>query len=338
MKPRMVCFGELLLRLTAPDHELLLQSPRFLAGIGGAEANVGVSLARFGHAVSMVSIVPDNALGEAAICELRRYGVATDGIQKRPGRMGLYFLSVGAGHRASEILYDRADSAFALAPSDAIDWNRELTGARWLHISGITPALGPEAAVSAVRAAQAAQDRGVLVSFDCNYRAKLWERWNGDPAASLRALAERAQLIFADDRALALILGQDLSRVPQEDRFRRAVDQAFAAFPRAQRIATTVRIQHSADNQELSALLASRNRLFTTRVYSLGKIVDRIGSGDAFAAGILHGIESGLDDQATLDFALAAACLKHSVPGDFNLVTKADVYNVLAGKGFDVRR
>jgi 2-dehydro-3-deoxygluconokinase len=333
-----VCFGELLLRLSAPGREQLLQSQQFRTFIGGAEANVAVSLALFGHDASMVSVVPDSSLGEACIGELRRYGVRTQGIRKAAGRLGLYFLATGAGHRASEIVYDRADSAFARAPVDLIDWERELTQANWLHVSGITPALGLAASSAALRAVRAARERGMFVSFDCNYRAKLWEAWGGNPVTGLRQLAELAQLIFADDRALALMLGQDFSRVPAPDRFRHACEQAFAAFPLAQRIAATVRTQYDVDHHDMSAVMVSRNRTFTTRVYSLTSIVDRIGSGDAFAAGVLHGIESGMDDQATLDFALAAACLKHSVPGDFNLVSAADVRNLVADKGFDVRR
>jgi 2-dehydro-3-deoxygluconokinase len=333
-----VCFGELLLRLSAPGREQLLQSQQFRAFVGGAEANVAVSLALFGHDASMVSVVPDSSLGEACIGELRRYGVRTEGIRKAPGRLGLYFLATGAGHRASEVLYDRADSAFALAAPELIDWERELTQANWLHISGITPALGLRASTAALRAARAARERGMFVSFDCNYRAKLWEAWGGDAAAGMRQLAELAHLIFAEDRALGLMLGEDFARVPEPDRFRHACDHAFAAFPLTQRIAATVRSQFDVDHHELSAVMASRNRMLTTRVYSLTSIVDRIGSGDAFAAGVLHGIETGMDDQATLDFALAAACLKHSVPGDFNLVSAADVRNLVADQGFDVRR
>src|ERR1700761_7761131 len=174
------CFGEILLRLCAPQSELLLQSRGFAADVGGAEANVAVALARWGHAASVVSVLPDNALGRAAAGELRRHGVTTDALQFRPGRMGLYFLAVGAGHRPSEVLYDRENSAFALAPPELIDWGAVLTGMSWLHLSGITPAVGSQAAEAALRAVAAARSQGVAISFDCNYRSKLWERWKGE--------------------------------------------------------------------------------------------------------------------------------------------------------------
>ena len=333
-----VCFGELLLRLNAPGRELLLQSQRLQVHVGGAEANVAVSLACFGHAASMVSVVPDSPLGAACVGELRRHGVRTDHVRVGEGRLGLYFMASGAGHRPSEIVYDRADSAFALGAGDGIDWNEALAGAEWLHISGITPALGARAAEAALRAARAARDRGLSVSFDCNYRAKLWEAWRGDPARILHELADQSDLVFADERAIALILGLKLPELPPADRFRHAAEQAFGAFASLQRLATTVRVEHSVDHHELSAMLMSRERFTVTRTYAVDAIVDRIGTGDAFAAGILHGCLTGLDDQAALDFALAAACLKHSIPGDFNLASAAQVEELLAGRGFAVRR
>jgi 2-dehydro-3-deoxygluconokinase len=332
------CFGELLLRLSAPNNELLLQSGSLAAHIGGAEANVAVSLSHFGHATRMVSVVPDNALGKACIGELRRQGVRTDAIQTGEGRMGLYFLTVGAGLRPSEVLYDRADSAFALAAADAVDWNPILAHVSWLHVSGITPALGPNAAAAALRAARAARAQGQFVSFDCNYRAKLWQRWQGNGRAILRELMAEADLVFAEERDMALILGRDYQALPATERFQASAQDALATFPNLKRVAATVRTQRSVDDHDLAAKLMTREGLVTTRTYSIGRIIDRIGSGDAFAAGVLHGIETGLGDQATLDFALAAACLKHSIPGDFNLSTLADVHNLLQDSGFTVRR
>jgi 2-dehydro-3-deoxygluconokinase len=343
------CFGELLLRLSAPGNELLLQSASLDVHIGGAEANVAVSLAQFGHTTHVVSVVPDNPLGKACIGELRRHGVHTEAIHTRRGRMGLYFLTIGAGHRPSEVLYDRADSAFALAPADLFDWQKILAGVSWLHVSGVTPALGPGAAESALRAVRAAREQGRSVSFDCNYRAKLWERWQGDARTILRDMVAESDLLFAEERDMALILGRDYHDRPSQERFQAAAAETLAAFPRLQRIATTVRTQRSVDHHDLAAKLMTRNPpgthnglvaggLQTTRTYSIGRIVDRIGSGDAFAAGVLHGLETGLDDQASLDFGLAAACLKHSIPGDFNLIGVADVHNLLHETGFAVRR
>jgi 2-dehydro-3-deoxygluconokinase len=286
----------------------------------------------------MVSVLPDNSLGRAGLGELRRYGVGTEAIQVGPGRMGLYFLTVGAGHRPSEVLYDRADSAFALAAPDLIDWNSVLVGASWLHVSGVTPAVGPRAAEAALRALRMARACGLCVSFDCNYRAKLWERWQGDARKILSELIEQADLLFAEERDMALILGRDFGQIPAHDRFRAAGTEALSVFPRLQRIATTVRVQRSVDDHDLSGVLMSRTGLCTTRTYSIGRIIDRIGSGDAFAAGILHGMRTGLDEQGSLDFGVAAACLKHSIPGDFNLVSAAEVQNLLRDTGFTVRR
>jgi 2-dehydro-3-deoxygluconokinase len=333
-----VCFGELLLRLNAPGRELLFQSPRLDVYVGGAEANVAVSLAQLGHTASVVSVVSDSSLGTHCISELRRFGVRTDHIQAVPGRLGVYFMSSGAGHRPSEIVYDRAGSAFAVHAGDVIDWNQAMSGATWLHLSGITPALGANCADTSLRVASKARERGLSVSFDCNYRAKLWETWCGDAAHILRGLADQADLLFADERAIALILGLTLPDLAPSDRFQHAANRAFDAFPRLQRLTTTVRVEHSVDHHELSALQVTRQGFTKTRSYSLDAIVDRIGTGDAFAAGILHGCLAGLDEQATLDFALAAACLKHSIPGDFNRVSVAQVNELLAGRGFAVRR
>ena len=170
ISPRVVCFGELLLRLGAPGNQLLLQSPTLDVHAGGAEANVGVSLAHFGHDVAMISVVADNPLGAAVAGELRRHGVDTSRVRRSDGRMGLYFLTTGAGHRPSEVVYDRADSAFASARADSYDWPALLQGAQWLHLSGVSPALGMEAAQATLAAARAANERGIKVSFDGNFR------------------------------------------------------------------------------------------------------------------------------------------------------------------------
>jgi len=340
MKQRVVCFGELLLRMTAPARERLLQSPRLEVYVGGAEANVAVSLAQLGHSASMVSVVPATPLGHACTGELRRYGVETnDVVLTTTGRVGLYFLSVGAGHRPSEVLYDRADSAFALAEPGLIDWEHALAGAQWFHVSGITAALGPKSAEAALRAVRAARAKGLSVSFDCNYRAKLWEAWDGDGPAILRQLLDEADLLFGDDRDIALILGAKAAEgADGESRFRFAAEHAFKTFKHLKRITATQRVQHSVDHHEISGLMMSREKLTSTRAYSLTPIVDRIGGGDAFAAGVLHGLLTGMDDQATLDFAVAAAVLKHSIHGDFNLVDVAEIQNLVADKGFAVKR
>lgn len=339
MTSRIVCFGELLLRLGAPGHERLLQSPRLEVCVGGTEANVAVSLARFGHHSVQVSVLPEGPLGEAAAAELRRYGVDTGALRTGPGRMGLYFLATGAVQRPSEVLYDRAGSAFALADPAGYDWPRLLDGARWLHLSGVSPALGARAAQATLDAARAARALGVQVSFDGNFRAKLWESWGGDAPALLRQLMAEADLLFADHRDVALVLGASFDQTDAGARVDAAAAAAFAAFPRLQRLATTLRTQHSVDHHGLSARLLHRDgALHTAGPYDLPGIVDRIGGGDAFAAGVLHGMLSGQADNEALAFGLAAACLKHAQPGDFHLSDAAEVTALVQQAGLDVRR
>lgn len=341
-KGRIVCFGELLLRLAAPGRERLLQTPRFEVQIGGAEANVAVSLARLGHVTAMAGAVADNPLGDAALGELRRHGVDVEGVLRREGRMGLYFLATGAGLRPSEVLYDRAGSTFALTGTSEYDWPRLLAGAALLHVSGVTPALGQATADAALAAARAARAAGALVSFDGNYRPKLWAAWDGDPRTILRELIAEADLAFADHRDIAVVLGKEDGSVDHSEpgaRFAAAAARAFAAFPRLRRIATTVRHQHNVDDHSMSALMATRDgALHFTPTHALHGIVDRIGAGDAFAAGVLHGILSGMADADSLHFGLAAACLKHSIPGDFNLADRDDVLALMRNERLDVKR
>lgn len=329
---RFICFGEILIRLSAPGRELLLQTPRLETHAGGAEANVAVSLVRFGHEASVVSVVPDNALAQGAVAELRRWSVDTRAIAFGPGRMGLYFLTPGAGQRPSEVLYDRAHSAFALAAADAIDWSAALKGADWLHVSGVTPAVSVSAAEAAVRAVKAARAAGVKVSYDANFRAKLWEACGGDPKPVLDALFGEADIAFAEARDIALVTGDRPGDSAQ------AAHIAFARWPRLQRIACTERRIVSANHHELSAHMHTRSGNFSAKARAVTGIVDRIGGGDAFAAGLLHGLATDMGDRAMLDFALAAACLKHYIPGDFNLSTVADVNFYLSESGADVRR
>jgi 2-dehydro-3-deoxygluconokinase len=339
MQKTIVCFGELLLRLSAPGRQFLLQSPQLEVHIGGAEANVAVSLARFGHPVRMLSAVPGNPLGEAAVGELRRHGVDTGAVVVGPGRMGLYFLVPGAIHRPSEVLYDRAESTFARTSVDAYDGQASFVGAHWLHLSGVTPALGEQAAGAAIELARRARAAGLSVSFDGNFRGKLWEAWGGDAAHWLRLLIEQADVVFADQRDMEVVLGTRFAADATQERFAAAARAAFAAFPRLQRLSATVRVQHNVDHHALSGLLATRaGALHATPSYEITPIVDRIGAGDAFAAGVLHGLLVGMDDPDSLHFGLGAACLKHSVPGDFNLVSAADVAAFVGRGSFDVRR
>jgi 2-dehydro-3-deoxygluconokinase len=334
---KVVCFGEVLLRISAPGKELLLQSPSFAAHTGGAETNVAVGLARFGDRAAVVSVLPDNPIGHACAGEVRRHGVDASGITFRDGRMGLYFLTHGAGHRPAEVLYDRARSAFAVAPPDLIDWKAALAGAAWLHVSGITPAVSAEGAQAALRAVKAARDAGVSISYDCNFRARLWAERTQQAPALLRELCTYATLIFGDDRDIAFMLDFKSPGTPAERR-RLAAQKAFETFGSLKGIAYTERTQLAVDVQQLSGTLHDRNSTYTTKPYPLHGIVDRIGAGDAYAAGILHGLLNGMPAQDTVEFGTASAVLKHSIPGDFNLVSVADVQHLLSEVQTDVRR
>ena len=333
---KFLAFGEIMLRLSPPGRELLLQTPRFDVWVAGAEANVATALARLGHDVAFASAVPDNDLGDSAISTLRGHGIDTSGIQKRGERMGLYFVTSGAGMRATEVVYDRAYSSFAETPADAWDWDTLLKGVDRLHLSGITPALGPVSAESALAAARAASERGIAVSFDGNWRGKLWARWDGNPRAILSELVGHADLMFGNHRDISLLLDRDFSH-DGEDRRREAAEAAFAVFPKLATIASTARHVEDADRHRLSARIDTRTGHVQTGEVTLAGIVDRIGAGDAFAAGVLHALRSGGSSEDAARTGLALAALKHSLPGDASLFRQADIHAYLAG-GLDVRR
>ncbi|WDS35204.1 sugar kinase [Pseudoxanthomonas sp.] len=333
------CYGELLLRLGAPGRQRLLQSPVLDVHIGGAEANVAVSLSQWGHAVRMIGRVSANALGDAASGELRRHGVDTSRVEAAAGRMGLYFLTTGALQRPSEVIYDRADSAFARGTPADYDWPALLDGAGWLHLSGVTPALGAAVAQTAIDAARTARRLGLGVSFDGNFRPQLWQAWQGNAPGILRQLMEQATVLFADHRDIAVVLGLSFDQAETTERNRAAASAAFEAFPGLRHMACTLRQTYSVDHQGLGAMLFNRNgEVHLAPERTLSAVVDRIGGGDAFAAGILHGLFSQLPDAETLGFGLAAGCLKHSIEGDFNRVSQAEVHALMGEDRLDVRR
>ncbi len=339
MSNRTVFFGELLIRLAAPARELLLQSPRLDLHIGGAEANVAVGLAHLGHETAVVSTVPDNALGRGAVSAIRAHGVDCRAVRLvGSGRMGLYFLAPGAGLRASEIIYDRADSSFANAKTDAYQWDSLLANAGRLHLSGITPALGPVSAQAALDAAKAAQRLGIAVSFDGNYRAKLWESWASDPKTVLRELIGYADILFGNHRDISLVLGEQFSG-DGADRQRQAAQAAFASFPKLKLIASTSRHMVDADCHRICARIDAPTQFAQTEDMLVSGIVDRIGAGDAFAAGVLHALAGSGDGDlmAMARTGLALTCLKHSLPGDASLFDQKDIDAFNSGE-FDVRR
>lgn len=333
---RLVFFGELLIRLTAPGNELLMQSPSLDLHVGGAEANVAIGLAHLGHDCAMVGKVPSNALGRGAVAAVRGAGVDCTAVSTGPGRMGLYFLSVGAGLRSSEIVYDRAGSSFASSGAGDYDWDALLAGAGLLHLSGITPALGPRPAEAALSAARSAKRLGVPVSFDGNYRAMLWEAWDSDPRAILSELIGSAEILFGNHRDLSLVLGKEFSG-DGEDRRREAAEAGFAAFPSLRLIASTARHTVTADHHRIAARVDLRDSAHQTGEIDVTGIVDRIGAGDAFAAGVLHAHLAGGDAEAMAKSGLALTCLKHSLPGDASRFGQGDI-DAFHGGGLDVRR
>ncbi|TXC72639.1 sugar kinase [Sphingomonas ginsenosidivorax] len=333
---KLLAFGEIMLRLSPPGRELLLQTPKLDVWVAGAEANVATQLAKLGHDVGFASMVPDNDLGRSAVTTLRGHGVDTKGIALGGERMGLYFVTSGAGMRATEVIYDRAWSSFAQAPTSAWDWDTLLDGVDRLHLSGITPALGPVPAQSALAAVRAASERGIAVSFDGNWRGKLWERWDANPRAILTELVEHADLMFGNHRDIALLLGREFPG-GAEDRRREAVEAAFDAFPKLQTVASTARHVEHVDLHRLSARVDTRAGHAQTDEVVLAGIVDRIGGGDAFASGVLHALRSGEDSAGAARTGLALAALKHSLPGDASLFRQVDIDAYLAG-GLDVRR
>lgn len=327
---RIVAFGEVMLRLSAPGRELLMQTPRLDVWVGGAEANVATALARLGHATAMVTAVPDNALGDAAVATLRGHGVDCAGILRRPGRMGLYFVASGAGVRPTRVTYDRAHSSFAEAPAGCWHWPTILEGAGRLHVSGITPALGENASDHILAAATTAVDMGVPVSFDGNYRASLWARRGGDPRSLLTPLVQCADILFGSARDIALLLDRDFAE--DAGGAREAAEAAFAAFPRLRLIATTVREIDSVDSNMLRARIDTRDTHIETDAVRVDNIIDRIGAGDAFAAGVLHSLsgDNAIGDAARSGVMLSI--LKHSLPGDASLFNAVELDDALRGR------
>lgn len=331
------CFGELLLRLTPPGARLMVQADSLDLFVGGAEANVAAALASLGHDVRFAGLVSDNDLGTRALTALRGAGVDTHFLSRAPGRMGLYFMEQGSGPRPSAISYDRADSAFAEAEPATIDFAGALAGAKLLHTGGITPALGPKGVALAKAAQTAARAAGVPICFDGNYRGQLWSSWDSDPGAILRELVADAAILIGNHRDISLLLDTPFSG-DGADRRREAAAAAFAAFPRLQLIASTARHLVASDHHRISARVDSREAAHQTEEIDVTGIVERIGTGDAFTAGVLDAwLAVGVDVQAIAETGLALTALKHTIPGDMCLIGRAALESFSAGGG-DVRR
>lgn len=333
---RLIGFGEVMTRLATQGRVQLAQASALDLHVGGAEANVAAALAALGHRTAIVSAIPRGGLGDGAWRALGAAGVDLSHSFRAPGRQGLYFLTPGGSLRASEIIYDRAGSAFALHDWSGFDWQAAFAGAEWLHVSGITPALGPDLALATHNAMAAARALGLRISFDGNYRPALWESWDSDPRAILTELVRMADLFFANHRDMALLLDHPFSG-DGEARRREAALAGFAAFPNLKWIASTARHVETSDCHRLAARIDTPEAGFQTREVAMPGIIDRIGGGDAFAAGVLHGLLEGEKVERAAELGLALACLKHSVPGDMALFPRADVEG-FSGEGADVKR
>ncbi|MBW4331622.1 sugar kinase [Stakelama sp. CBK3Z-3] len=333
---RFLAFGEVMLRLSPPGRQLLLQTPGLDVWTAGAEANVASALAMLGHDAALATALPENALGDAALRSLRALGVDCRHIQRLPGRMGLYFVTPGAGMRPTDVIYDRAHSAFAEAAVEAWDWDNLLDGVAHLHLSGITPALGPVPAKAALAAVEAASQRGIRISFDGNYRARLWESWDSDPRSILTLLVQRAHILFGNHRDIALLLDRDFGG-EGEARRRASARAAFEAFPNLEVIASTARQVIDSDHHHLSARIDTPDGHAQSEEIALSGIVDRIGAGDAFASGVLDALLNGRSIEAAAANGLALTALKHSLPGDASLFTRRDLESFSIA-GVDVRR
>lgn len=335
MNNKVVTFGEIMLRLKSPGFERLFQSPVLEATFGGGEANVAVSLANYGLNAVLVTILPKNEIGEACVAELRRFGVDTSLIARGPGRMGIYYLENGANQRASKVIYDRADSSIAVAKPGAIDWKKTFEGANWFHITGITPAITQSAADLSMEAVKAAKQAGLTVSCDFNYRGKLWKYGKTAPEV-MGELVKHVDIGIANEEDCQKSLGIKIDVKVEKGRldieqYRKLSEKVLETFSNLKMIAITLRSSHSADHNGWAACLNDRKKFMVSRQYEITDIVDRVGGGDAFASGLIYAMITGKSSEDALNFAVAASCLKHSIPGDFNRVTVAEVEALSGG-------
>lgn len=340
MSKRVVTLGEIMLRLKSPGFERFFQSPALEATFGGGEGNVALSLANFGLDVAFVTALPDNPLADACVRFLRGYGVDTRFISRQGERVGIYFLEAGANQRASNVVYDRAHSSISTAVSTDFDWDAIFDGAGWLHITGITPAISATAAELSLYAVQAAQERGVTVSCDYNFRKKLWKYGKSAPEV-MGELVNYVDVGIANEEDCQKSLGVSLEEGDVDHavtsgeldtaRYEALAKKMFATFPNLKYQAITLRESYSASHNGWSACLYNGSDFFLSRRYDITDIVDRVGGGDSFAAGLIYGLHTGMADEDALNYAVAASCLKHSILGDVNLSTVSEVQRLAGG-------
>lgn len=332
---KVVTFGEIMLRLAPNGFYRFFQNDQFQATFGGGEANVAVSLANFGEEVSFVTKLPAHAIGQAAVNSLRGFGVGTDDIVRGGERVGIYYLEKGASQRGSVCIYDRANSAIQLARPEDFDWDRIFEGADWFHFTGITPALGENLVAICAEACAAAKARGVKISCDLNYRGKLWTREQARRAMTelckyvdvCISNEEDAKDVFGIEAEGSDIYGGRLNK----DGYRYVARQLTEKFG-FEKVAITLRTSISASDNDWAGMLYDGGECYFSKEYHL-HIVDRVGGGDSFGAGLIYALRHGRDSQAAIEFAAAASALKHSVEGDFNRVSVAEVEKLAGGDG-----
>lgn len=334
---KIVTFGEIMLRLATPEHRRFSQADSFNASFGGGEANVAVSLANFGLKTEYITRLPANDLGDAVLMELRRYGVGTTHILRGGERLGIYFLETGSVSRPGKVIYDKAHSSIAEIRPGMINWKEVFRDASWFHWTGITPAVSEGASLVCMEAINAARRSGMTVSCDLNFRKNLW-KWGKSAAEVMPELVNECDIILGNEEDAEKVFGirPDSADVLKGDLkgsdYESVCRKLGALFPKAGKIIITLRGSISADHNTWSGLLFDGQRLYEAPVYQITHIVDRVGGGDSFMAGIIYGLTTWPgDDLKALNFAVAASCLKHTIHGDFNLVTVAEVEQLMKG-------
>jgi 2-dehydro-3-deoxygluconokinase len=334
---RFITFGEVMLRLKSPGYERFFQSPMLEATFGGGEANVAVGLSRLGLNTAFVSAIPDNPIGNACLAELRKHGIDTSLIVRQGDRLGIYFLENGANQRPSVVVYDRAHSAISEAKVGDIDWNTVFDGATWFHVTGITPAISLSTSELALEAVKTAREKGVMISCDLNFRKKLWKYGKSAPEV-MGELVKYVDIALGNEEDCQKSLGIEIdvdveSGELQTEKYRELTNKVLQTYPNLKKIAITMRESHSADYNGWSATLNNREEFLVSQKYEIHDIVDRVGGGDAFTTGLIYGLNILETDQEALEFAVAASCLKHSIPGDLPLVTVKEVQSLLTSGG-----
>jgi 2-dehydro-3-deoxygluconokinase len=324
MKKRIITLGEVMMRLSTTSHERFIQANDYHVVFGGAEANVAVALANWGFSAAHVSAFPDHDIGKAALKYLRSTGIDTSYIYFSEGRMGLYFLEKGAMQRSSKIIYDRFNSAFSLFDSSIVDWEKIFQDADWFHWTGITPAISASAALLCLDAVEAARKQGVKISGDINYRRNLWQ-YGKSPLDIMPELINHTDVIIA-----GITDFENCMDIHEED-FVEACLRAKEKFPSIEKISTTQRGSISSTHNTLEGVLWNGEDVLSSKKYDMADIVDRVGGGDAFMAGLIYGLLN-FGDQEALEFAVASSVLKHSIPGDENYVSVEEVQHVMKGE------